>query len=144
MKTTTVPVSAPLWHLVDATGLTIGQIASKSAHVLRGKHRPSYSPHQLCGDHIVVINAAKMHVTPAKGRRKSYFHHTGYLGHTHVTSLAKMMEKKPEEVIEKAVYGMLPKNRLRHQMLKRLHVYGAAEHKYSAQKPQPLDLATLL
>lgn len=143
MKTTTLPAPVPLWHLIDATGLTIGAISAKAAHVLRGKHRPSYSPHQLCGDHIVVINAAKMHVTPAKGRRKSYFHHTGYLGHTHVTSLATMMEKKPEEVIEKAVYGMLPKNRLRPQMLKRLHVYAGAEHKYAAQKPIPFDIHTL-
>jgi large subunit ribosomal protein L13 len=143
MKTTTVPVSAPLWHVVDADGQTIGFVASKVAHVLRGKHRPSFSPHQLCGDHVIVVNAAKLSVTPEKGRRKTYYHHTGYLGHMHTKSLAKMMEETPEEVIEKAVYGMLPKNRLRHQMLRRLHVYAQTEHKYAAQKPQSLDLSKL-
>ena len=143
MKTTTVPVSAPLWHLVDATGQTIGFVASKVAHVLRGKHRPTFSPHQLCGDHVVIINVAKLAVTPEKGRRKSYFHHTGRLGSGSVTSLAKMMEKSPEKVIEMAVYGMLPKNRLRPQMLKRMHVVDGPEHKYAAQKPKPLDLKTL-
>ena len=143
MKTTTTPVSAPLWHLVDADGQTIGFVASKVAHVLRGKHRPTFSPHQLCGDHVIIINAAKLAVTPEKGRRKTYFHHTGYLGHSHVKSLAKMMEESPETVIEKAVYGMLPKNRLRPQMLKRMHVLAGAEHKYAPQKPQPLDLHIL-
>lgn len=141
MKTTTVPISAPLWHVVDATGLTIGFVSSKVAHVLRGKHRPSFSPHQLCGDHVIVINVEKLAVTPEKGRRKTYFHHTGYLGHSHVKTLAKMMEKTPEKTIEKAVYGMLPKNRLRHQMLRRLHVHQGDRHKYAAQKPQPLDLS---
>ena len=143
MKTTTIPVSAPLWHLVDATGQTIGFVSSKVAHVLRGKHRPSFSPHQLCGDHVVIINVDKLSVTPEKARRKTYFHHTGFLGHSHVKSLAKMMEETPEKVIEKAVYGMLPKNRLRPQMLKRMHVYVGAEHKYGAQKPKPLDLTTV-
>ncbi len=143
MKTTTVPVSAPLWHLVDATGQTIGFVASKVSHVLRGKHRPTFSPHQLCGDHVVIINAAKLAVTPEKGRRKTYFHHTGRLGSASVTSLAKMMEKSPAKVIEMAVYGMLPKNRLRPQMLKRMHVSDDAAHKYAAQKPSPLDLTIL-
>ena len=143
MKTTTVPVTAPLWHLVDAEGQTIGFISSKVSHVLRGKHRPSFSPHQLCGDHVVIINVAKLAVTPEKGRRKTYFHHTGYLGHSHIKTLAKMMEETPLKVIEKAVYGMLPKNRLRPQMLKRMHLYAGAEHEHAAQKPKPLDLTTI-
>lgn len=143
MKTTTVPAPAPSWHLVDASGQTIGFVASKVAHVLRGKHRPTFSPHQLCGDHVVIINAAKLSVTPEKARRKSYFHHTGRLGSGSVTTLATMMEKSPEKVIEMAVYGMLPKNRLRPQMLKRMHVNTGAEHTYAAQKPSPLDLSTL-
>ena len=143
MKTTTVPVSDPLWHVVDATGLTIGFVSSKVAHVLRGKHRPSFSPHQLCGDHVIVINVEKLSVTPEKARRKTYFHHTGRLGSSSITSLAKMMEKTPEKTIEKAVYGMLPKNRLRHAMLRRLHVHKGTEHKYAPQKPQPLDLTTI-
>ncbi len=143
MKTTTVPVSAPHWHLVDADGQTIGFIASKVAHVLRGKHRPTFSPHQLCGDHVVIINIAKLAVTPEKGRRKTYFDHTGRLGSGSITSLAKMMEKSPEDVIHMAVYGMLPKNRLRPQMLKRMHLCAGPQHKYAAQKPQPLNLSTL-
>lgn len=144
MKTTTLPAPAPLWHLVDAKDQTIGFIAAKCSHILRGKHRPSFSPHQLCGDHIVIVNAAQMNVTPAKGRRKTYFHHTGHLGHSSTTTLTKMMEKDPTVVIEKAVYGMLPKNRLRPRMLKRLHVYADDKHKYAPQKPQPLDLSAML
>lgn len=143
MKTTTVPVSAPLWHIVDATGLTIGFISSKVSHVLRGKHRPSFSPHQLCGDHVIVINVEKLAVTPEKGRRKTYFHHTGRLGSGSVKTLTKMMEDSPEKTIEKAVYGMLPKNRLRHAMLRRLHVLKGDQHKYAPQKPKPLDLTTV-
>ena len=143
MKTTTVPVSAPLWHIVDATGLTIGFVSSKVAHVLRGKHRPTFSPHQLCGDHVIVLNVEKLAVTPEKGRRKTYFHHTGYIGHSHIKTLAKMMEETPEKVIEKAVHGMLPKNRLRHAMLRRLHVCRGTEHQYAPQKPTALDLTTV-
>lgn len=143
MKTTTVPVSAPLWHVVDATGLTIGFASSKIAHVLRGKHKPSFAPHQLCGDHVIVINVEKLAVTPEKGRRKTYFDHTGYIGHTSIKTLAKMMKETPEKTVEKAVYGMLPKNRLRHQMLRRLHVHAGTEHKYAAQKPKTLDLTNV-
>ncbi|MSR87019.1 50S ribosomal protein L13 [Candidatus Peribacteria bacterium] len=140
MRTTTIPVSAPSWHVVDAAGQTIGFVSSKVSMVLRGKHRPTFSPHQLCGDQVIIVNAAKLAVSPEKGRRKTYFHHTGYLGHHHVKSLAKMMEESPSKVIEMAVYGMLPKNRLRPQMLKRMHVVDGPEHKYAAQKPKPLDL----
>ncbi len=143
MKTTTVPVSAPLWHVVDAAGLTIGFVSSKVAHVLRGKHRPSFSPHQLCGDHVIVINVEKLSVSPEKGRRKTYFHHTGRIGHSSITTLANMMEETPEKAIEKAVYGMLPKNRLRHAMLRRLHVYRGDQHKYASQKPKVLDLTAV-
>ena len=138
MKTSTIPVSAPAWYVVDATGQTIGHVAANVAHVLRGKHKPTFSPHQLCGDHVVILNTEKLAVTPQKGRRKTYFDHTGYLGHWRTTSLAEMMERHPERVIEAAVKGMLPKNRLRFQMLKRLHVYRGAAHKYEAQKPAPL------
>lgn len=141
MKTTTVPAPAPKWLLVDCTGLTIGFVASKVAHVLRGKHRPTYSPHQLCGDHVVCINVSKLAVSPEKGRRKTYVHHTGRLGSISFTPLSKMMEKSPEKVIEKAVYGMLARNRLRNKMLTRLHVYGDDKHKYAAQKPEAFDLS---
>ena len=143
MKTTTVPISAPLWHIVDATGLTIGFVSSKVAHVLRGKHRPTFSPHQLCGDHVIVLNVEKLSVTPEKARRKTYFHHTGHIGHSHTKTLATMMEETPEKTIEKAVYGMLPKNRLRHAMLRRLHVYRGTEHIYAPQQPKILDLTSV-
>jgi large subunit ribosomal protein L13 len=143
MKTSTIPPADPKWLIVDAAGQSIGRMSAKIAHVLRGKHRPSYSPHQLCGDHVIVINAAKLDVTPSKGRRKTYVHHTGYLGHIHFKSLTKMMEEKPETVIEKAVFGMLPRNRLRNRMLERLHVFADDKHKYAAQKPEPFDLTTV-
>jgi large subunit ribosomal protein L13 len=138
MKTTVTPVTIPKWYVVDATGLTIGRISANAAHVLRGKHKPTFSPHQLCGDHVIVVNVEKLGITPAKGRRKTYFDHTGYLGSWSQTSLAEMMERHPERVIEMAVKGMLPHNRLATQMLKRLHVIVGPEHKYEAQKPVPL------
>lgn len=141
MKTTTVAAPAPKWLLVDCTGLTIGFVASKVAHVLRGKHRPTYSPHQLCGDHVVCINISKLAITPEKGRRKTYVHHTGRLGSITFTPLSKMMERAPTKVIEKAVYGMLARNRLRNKMLTRLHVFADDKHKYAAQKPEAFDLS---
>ncbi|MBI3618757.1 50S ribosomal protein L13 [Candidatus Peregrinibacteria bacterium] len=112
--------------------------------MLRGKHRPSFSPHQLCGDHVIILNAAKLSILPAKAHRKMYYHHTGYLGHLQTTSLEKMMEKKPEDVLQKAVKGMLPSNRLKPLMLKRLHIFKDDQHPYAPQKPLPLDLSTLL
>ncbi len=138
MKTTVTPVTAPAWFTVDATGLSIGHIAANVAHVLRGKHKPTFSAHQLCGDHVIVLNIEKLKISPEKGIRKSYFDHTGYLGHWSRTSLADMMKRHPERVMEMAVRGMLPRNRLRLQMLKRLHVLVGSEHKYEAQKPAPL------
>jgi large subunit ribosomal protein L13 len=138
MKTSTIKVSAPAWYIVDATGQTIGNVSANIAHVLRGKHKTTFSPHQLCGDHVIVINVEHLAITPQKGIRKSYFDHTGYLGHWRWTSLAEMMKTHPERVIEMAVKGMLPQNRLRFQMLKRLHVLKGPEHKYAPQKPVPL------
>lgn len=136
MKTTTVPVTAPEWLLIDATGVSFGRLAAQVAHIIRGKHKPSFSPHQLCGDHVIVINVEKLGITPEKKGRKVYFDHTGFLGSGTRTPLGKMMEKHPERVIEKAVYGMLPRNRLRLQMMKRLHVFVGAEHPYAPQKPK--------
>lgn len=142
MKTSTVPVSAAAdWRVIDATGMKIGRLSTRLAMVLRGKHKPSFSPHQLCGDHVIVLNAEKLDVSPEKARRKTYVRHTGYFGHISFMSLGKMMEKSPEKVIEKAVYGMLPRNRLRLQMMKRLHVFTGSEHPYAAQKPTNLTLA---
>jgi large subunit ribosomal protein L13 len=144
MKTTTTPTSAPTWYVVDATGQTLGDLASKVAHVLRGKHKPTFSPHQLCGDVVVVINSDKLNVPPTKTNRKFYFTYTGYPGSMRKQNIKEMMETKSDRVIEMAVRGMLPRNRLREAMLHRLHVSKDAIHKYVAQKPTPLDLTTLL
>lgn len=143
MKTTHLKPSAPLWHIVDATDMTIGRLATKVATVLRGKHRPSYSPHVLCGDHVIIINAAKLNVSPTKARRKTYADHTGRPGGFSVTSLGKMMERNPKKVMEMAIRGMIPANRLRNEMMRRLHVFADDQHKYAPQKPQPLNLATI-
>lgn len=141
MKTTTVPVSAPKWFVIDAEGQTLGKIAVKAASMLRGKHKVTFSPHQLCGDHIIVINAAKVKLPPKKGMRKVYHRHTGFPGNMKHTSLTHMMERKPTYVIENAVKGMLEANRLRQQMVKRLHVFVESEHPFEAQKPVPLSLS---
>jgi large subunit ribosomal protein L13 len=141
MKTSTVPAEAPLWVLVDAEGQSLGRVAARIAHVLRGKHRPSFSPHQLCGDHVVVINAAKLALTQKKLMQKQYRRHSGYIGHLKTKSLGKMMEESPEKVMQLAVKGMLPANRLRPEMLKRLHIYTDAEHTHEAQQPTSLSLS---
>lgn len=141
MKTSTVPTPAPAWILVDAEGKSPGRIAARIAHVLRGKHRPSFSPHQLCGDHVVVINAGKLAITQAKLMQKTYKKHSKYMGHVRTKSLASLMEKSPETVVHITVEGMLPPNRLRPQMLKRLHVFAGAEHTYGAQQPVPLTIS---
>lgn len=140
MKTTTIPVSDPTWHIVDADGQILGNIATKIAHLLRGKHKATFSPHQLCGDAVVVINASKLAFGQRKLLQKEYVSHSGYLGHIKSTRLNEMIEKHPERVIEFAVKGMLPKNRLRAQMLNRLHVFADAEHTHAAQKPVPFSL----
>lgn len=140
MKTSTIPVSAPKWILIDAEGNTIGKVAVKAASMLRGKHKATFSAHQLCGDHIIVINAAKLHLPPKKTLRKTYYRHTGYVGNMRITGLGQMMERKPTYVIENAVKGMLPSNRLAREMMKRLHVFADDKHPYEPQKPVPLTL----
>lgn len=140
MKTSSVPVSAPAWHVIDADGQTLGKVAVKAAMLVRGKHKVTFSPNQLCGDQVVVINASKIKLPPKKGMRKTYYRHTGFVGNMKIVSLDKMLETKPEFVIEVAVKGMLEDNRLRQQMLKRLHVFADGEHPYAAQKPAPVTL----
>ncbi len=141
MKTSTLPPAAPQWLLVDAEGQNLGRLAAKVAHILRGKHRRAFAPHQLCGDQVIVLNASKLAFHPRKYLRKTYVDHTGYPGHLRRTSLRAMMEVRPTQVVERAVRGMLPKNRLRPQMLKRLHVFPGAEHPHAAQQPVPLSVA---
>ncbi len=138
MKTTIVKPAAPKWLHIDATGKSLGRLAVLAANRLRGKHRATFAPHQLCGDHVIITNAGKVALPPKKGLRKTYYRHTGHPGGLKVTRLDTMIEKKPVEVIERAVKGMLPGNRLRQQMLRRLHVFAEAEHPYDAQKPTTL------
>ncbi|MCF7844252.1 MAG: 50S ribosomal protein L13 [Kiritimatiellales bacterium] len=140
MKTSTIPTSAPKWLMIDAEGQSLGRLSTQVATLLRGKHRPEFSPHQLCGDQVVVINAAKLNFHPTKLHRKVYNRHTGFMGHLKTMNLKELMEKDPTQVIEKAVKGMLPANRLRPQMLKRLHVYVDDKHEHDAQKPVPFPL----
>ncbi len=128
------------WYVVDATGKTLGRLASEIARILMGKHKPTYTPHVDNGDFIIVVNAEKIHVTGKKLDKKIYYKHTGYMGHLKETTLREMLQKKPEEVIRLAVRGMLPKNKLRDRRMKRLKVYAGPEHPHAAQNPKPLEL----
>jgi large subunit ribosomal protein L13 len=129
------------WFVIDADGLVLGRLASEVARVLRGKHKPIYTPHMDTGDNVIVINAAKVRVTGRKAEQKRYFRHTGYMGHERYTPLATMLAKHPERVVEKAVYGMLPKSALGRQVLRRkLRVYASADHPHKAQKPAVLTI----
>ena len=133
-----MPPAEAKWVLVDAEGKSVGRIAADIAATLRGKQKKTFSPHQLCGDHVIVINAAKLAFPQKKLLQKLYRSHSGYLGHLKTTSLKQMMEKKPEKVVTLAVKRMLPANRLRNSMLKRLHVYADDKHIHEAQQPTPL------
>lgn len=128
------------WYLVDATDKTLGRLSSKIASVLRGKHKPIFTPHVDCGDYVVVINAEKVKVTGKKLEDKEYKRHSGYPGGLKTVTLEKMLEEKPEDVMIHAVKGMLPKGKLGRQMLKKLRVYKGAEHDHSAQKPEKLEI----
>ena len=126
------------WYVVDATGHTLGRLASEVAKVLRGKNKPVYTPHVDTGDYVIVINADKIKVTGKKMDQKIYYNHSEYVGGMRETTLKEMMAKKPEKVIELAVKGMLPKGPLGRAMIKKLHVYAGAEHDHAAQKPEVL------
>jgi len=128
------------WYLVDAKGKTLGRLASEIAKILRGKHKPIYTPHVDCGDYVIVINAEKIRVTGKKLDDKIYYHHSGYMGGLKAIPLRRMLEKHPERVIELAVKRMLPKNRLGRAMLKKLKVYAGEEHPHQAQKPKKLEI----
>ena len=126
------------WYVVDATGQTLGRLASAVAFRLRGKHKPEFTPHVDTGDYIVIINAANIRVTGNKLKDKLYRHHTGYVGNMKTIALGKMMQEHPERAITKAVKGMLPKNRLGARLLTKLKVYAGPEHPHSAQQPTGL------
>jgi large subunit ribosomal protein L13 len=129
------------WHLVDADGVVLGRLASKVAQVIRGKHKTTFTPHMDGGDYVVVINAEKVRLTGRKLLQKQYFRHSGYMGHERFTSATTMLAKHPERVIEKAVFGMLPKSTLGRQVLRRkLRVYAGPHHPHHGQQPAPLKL----
>ncbi|EIC21949.1 50S ribosomal protein L13 [Thiorhodovibrio frisius] len=129
-----------VWHLVDAEGKTLGRLATELARRLRGKHKPSYTPHVDTGDYIVVVNAEKIRVTGTKLDNKMYHRHTGYIGNLRSMNLAEMLARHPERVIEAAVKGMMPHNPLGRAMLKKLKVYAGTQHRHAAQQPQPLEI----
>ena len=128
------------WFLVDADGKTLGRLASEIARRLRGKHKPEYTPHVDTGDYIVVVNAEKIHVTGNKLKQKIYHSHTGYIGNLKSITLEKQLQKAPERVIEHAVKGMMPRNKLGRTMFKKLRVYAGPEHQQQSQQPQALDI----
>ncbi|MEA2550979.1 MAG: large subunit ribosomal protein [Actinomycetota bacterium] len=128
------------WYVIDASGLVLGRLASEVAAILRGKHKPIYAPHMDCGDNVIVINAGKIELTGGKELKKTSYRHSGYPGGIKGTKYGKLMEDKPAFVIEKAVRGMLPHNRLGRELIRKLHVMPGAEHPHAAQQPQPYTL----
>ncbi|MCC5868492.1 MAG: 50S ribosomal protein L13 [Gammaproteobacteria bacterium] len=128
------------WYVVDATGKTLGRLATQIATRLKGKHKPEYTPHVDTGDYIVVINAEKINVTGNKLKDKVYYRHTGYIGNMKSITLEKQLAKAPERVIEAAVQGMMPKNSLGREMLRKLRVFAGPAHPHTAQQPLALDL----
>lgn len=124
------------WYLLDAEGKTLGALAAEAATLLRGKHKPIFTPHVDTGDFVVVINADKIVLTGKKLEQKTYYHHTGYIGNMKEVKYKKLMAEKPEFAVKKAVKGMLPDNTLGRKALTRLHVYAGPEHKHAAQKPE--------
>jgi len=131
------------WVVVDADGQSLGRLASKVAYIIRGKHKPSFTPHADCGDNVIVINSEKVALSGNKLEDKDYIRHTGYPGGQRILSVKEMFDKHPERVIEKAVKGMLPKNKLGNQLQTNLRVIIGADHKMEAQKPQTIDLNTI-
>jgi len=128
------------WFVVDAEGQTLGRFASEVAKILKGKHKPEYTPHVDCGDYVIVLNCDKIKVTGNKASQKVYRRHTGWVGNLKEVSYGDMMQKHPDRIITHAVKGMLPKNSLGRQMIKKLKVYTGSEHDHSAQKPEVLEI----
>ncbi len=128
------------WYLVDAKGETLGRLASKVAPILKGKHKPTYTPYLDCGDFVIIINAEKVRVTGRKLDQVFYHHHSGYPGGLRSVSLREQLDRYPERVLQAAVRGMLPKNKLGRRMIKKLKVYAGDAHPHQAQQPKPLEL----
>ena len=128
------------WYIIDAEGKVLGKVAERAAYVLRGKHKPTYTPHVACGDNVIIINADKVVLTGNKLEDKMYYNHSGYPGGLRERNAKVMKEKYPVEMVERAVWGMLPKNRLGRQIYKQLFVYAGSTHKHEAQKPVVLEI----
>ena len=128
------------WFVVDAEGMVLGRLASQVANILRGKHKPTYTPHVDTGDHVIILNCGKVVLTGRKLDQKIYYHHSGYVGGLKGTKYRELMANKPEFAVEHAVKGMLPKGPLGRQMLKKLYLYTGSEHQNQAQKPEVLEL----
>ena len=128
------------WYVIDAEGKPLGRVASKAAHILRGKHKATYTPHIDCGDYVIIVNASKVLLTGNKLEDKKYYSHSQYPGGLRTRTAKEMIEKYPEEMVEKAVKGMLPKNRLGRAMYKKLFVYAGSDHKHMAQRPSEMDV----
>ncbi len=128
------------WYVVDAEGRTLGRLATEIATILRGKNKPQYTPHVDTGDFVVVVNAEKVTVTGRKAEQKVYRRHSGYPGGLKETSYERMMERRPTEILRRAVKGMMPKNRLARQQLRKLKIYAGPEHPHAAQNPQPYEV----
>ena len=128
------------WLLIDAEDQVLGRVAAKAAHILRGKHKPTYTPHVDTGDYVIIVNADKIRVTGNKGEAKRYYRHSGYPGGLKSESLNEVLAKKPERVLEHAIKGMLPHNTLGRAMGKKLHVYAGPEHPHQAQKPRKIEM----
>ena len=143
MRQTTMAKPAEVertWYIIDGEGQTLGRLATTAAHVLRGKHKPTYTPHVDCGDNVIIINASKVMLTGKKLTDKKYYNHSGYPGGLRERTAEVMIEKYPEEMLERAVKGMLPHNRLGRAMGKKLFVYADENHKHEAQKPIALEV----
>lgn len=128
------------WYVVDAQDVVLGRLASQVATILRGKHKPTYTPHVDCGDHVIIVNAEKVLLTGKKLEQKVYYRHSGYIGGLKETIYSKLMKDKPEFAVRKAIVGMLPKGSLGRQMAKKLYVYAGEKHRHEAQKPEELKL----
>lgn len=142
-KTTKSPKAAEIereWWVIDAEGLVLGRMATEAARLLRGKHKPFFSPHLDCGDHVIVVNAGKVALTSDKAERKRIWRHSGYPGGIKSRTYGEQLSLRPEEAIRGTIKGMLPKNRLGNQMLTKLKIYASADHPHEAQQPKPLPL----
>jgi large subunit ribosomal protein L13 len=129
------------WHVIDAEGLVLGRLATEVATILRGKHKPTYTPHLDTGDHVIIVNADKVVLTSGKAERKNVYRHSGYPGGLKTQTYADLLARRPEEAVRRTIRGMLPKTRLGRQMITKLKVYAGPHHPHAAQKPQTLDVA---